>query len=148
MWYQRTPDNCVEIAWDETGTTRSTKGWEGVSIPFEADIVTTDEKGEITHFYKKSADSGYEREYDSGHEYWLRQFTGVGTQDGNKIPASMVYLTAGKSDVAKEVKNTFLWHEKEKSERAETTKDCRKGCNGCGLHRWKGVCAYANAGGV
>ena len=46
------------------------------------------------------------------------------------------------------VTKQFLWHEKEKSERAETTKDCRKGCNGCGLQRWKGVCAYANAGSV
>ena len=44
------------------------------------------------------------------------------------------------------VTKAFLWHEKEKSERAETTKDCRKGCNGCGLQRWKGVCTYANAG--
>ena len=46
------------------------------------------------------------------------------------------------------VTKQFFWREKEKSERAETTKDCRKGCNGCGLQRWKGVCAYANAGGV
>ena len=46
------------------------------------------------------------------------------------------------------VTKAFLWREKEKSERTETTKDCRKGCNGCGLQRWKGVCAYANAGGV
>ena len=46
------------------------------------------------------------------------------------------------------VTKQFLWHEKEKSERAETTKDCRKGCNGCGLQRWKGVCSYANAGSV
>lgn len=46
------------------------------------------------------------------------------------------------------VTKQFLWHEKEKSERAETTKDCRKGCNGCGIQRWKGVCAYANAGGI
>ena len=30
------------------------------------------------------------------------------------------------------VTKAFLWREKEKSERAETTKDCRKGCNGCG----------------
>ena len=43
------------------------------------------------------------------------------------------------------ISKQFLWHEKEKSERAETTKDCRKGCNGCGLQRWKGVCSYANA---
>ena len=46
------------------------------------------------------------------------------------------------------VTKAFLWHEKEKSERAETTKDCRNGCNGCGIQRWKGVCAYANAGSV
>ena len=46
------------------------------------------------------------------------------------------------------VTKSFLWHEKEKSKRAETTKDCRKGCNGCGIQRWKGVCAYANAGGI
>ena len=46
------------------------------------------------------------------------------------------------------VTKQFLWREKEKSERAETTRDCRKGCNGCGLQRWKGVCAYANAGSI
>ena len=46
------------------------------------------------------------------------------------------------------VTKQFLWREKEKSDRTETTKDCRKGCNGCGLQRWKGVCAYANAGSV
>ncbi len=46
------------------------------------------------------------------------------------------------------VTKAFLWREKLKSERAETTKDCRKGCNGCGIQRWKGVCAYANAGSV
>ncbi len=40
----------------------------------------------------------------------------------------------------------FLWHEKEKSEKSVTTPDCRKGCNGCGLQRWKGVCGYAHAG--
>ena len=46
------------------------------------------------------------------------------------------------------VTKVFLLREKEKSERAETTRDCRKGCNGCGLQRWKGVCGYANAGSV
>ena len=30
----------------------------------------------------------------------------------------------------------------EKAEKAQTTKDCRKGCNGCGLQRFKGVCKY------
>ena len=46
------------------------------------------------------------------------------------------------------ITKAFLWHEKEKSEKAETTRDCRKGCNGCGMQRWKGVCSYANRSGV
>ena len=46
------------------------------------------------------------------------------------------------------IDKAFLWREKEKSEKEETTRDCRKGCNGCGLQKWKGVCGYANAGRV
>ena len=38
------------------------------------------------------------------------------------------------------VTKAFLWHEKEKAERAEITHDCRSGCNGCGLQRFEGVC--------
>lgn len=38
----------------------------------------------------------------------------------------------------------FLWREKEKSDRAEVTKDCRLGCNACGIQRIKGLCAYAD----
>ncbi|MBQ8202417.1 MAG: TIGR03960 family B12-binding radical SAM protein [Clostridia bacterium] len=40
------------------------------------------------------------------------------------------------------VTKEFLWREKEKADRAATTKDCRKGCNGCGLQRFKGVCKF------
>ena len=39
------------------------------------------------------------------------------------------------------VTKEFLWREKEKAEKALTTKDCREGCNGCGLQRYKGVCS-------
>ena len=46
------------------------------------------------------------------------------------------------------ISKSFLWREYEKSKNAETTMDCRKGCNGCGLQKWKGVCGYANAGRV
>ena len=46
------------------------------------------------------------------------------------------------------ISKSFLWRENEKALRAETTRDCRKGCNGCGLQKWKGVCGYANAGSV
>ncbi len=40
------------------------------------------------------------------------------------------------------VTKEFLWREKEKADRAATTKDCRQGCNGCGLQRYKGVCSF------
>ena len=38
------------------------------------------------------------------------------------------------------VTKAFLRREYEKALRAETTRDCRKGCNGCGLQRFEGVC--------
>ena len=46
------------------------------------------------------------------------------------------------------ISKEFLQREYRKSLKAETTRDCRKGCNGCGLQNWKGVCGYANAGRV
>ncbi|MBO7260443.1 MAG: T9SS type A sorting domain-containing protein, partial [Bacteroidaceae bacterium] len=59
MWYQRRPAYYANSSED---------GWEGLILPFTADLVTTQTKGEITHFYGNS---------DKGHEYWLRGFTGV-----------------------------------------------------------------------
>ena len=38
------------------------------------------------------------------------------------------------------VTEDFLWREKLRAEKAETTADCRKGCRGCGLKRFQGVC--------
>ena len=46
------------------------------------------------------------------------------------------------------VTKAYLWREKERAERAEVTPDCRRGCNGCGIQRFKGVCAYAGDRGV
>ncbi|MBR6028051.1 MAG: TIGR03960 family B12-binding radical SAM protein [Clostridia bacterium] len=43
------------------------------------------------------------------------------------------------------ITRSFLRREYEKSLREETTRDCRKGCNACGLNRLKGVCAIADA---
>ncbi len=40
------------------------------------------------------------------------------------------------------VTKEFLWREKCKADEAKTTKDCRQGCNGCGLQRFKGVCSF------
>ena len=94
MWYQRKPDRFIALTADN-----KTKGWEDICLPFTAELVTTQQKGEITHFYQGST---------TGHEYWLREFTGVGSDitDG-ELPAIFTYPNSGGS--AKEFTNHFLW---------------------------------------
>ena len=101
MWYQRIPSNYVSIDWSAgTESTRSTKGWVGVSLPFKADLVTTQTKGEITHFYEGNT---------TGHEYWLREFTGIdGYANPTDLKATMEYLKK-ESGNTKEYTNNFLW---------------------------------------
>ena len=65
MWYQRKPAAFAIGVGHE--------GFEGLVLPFTADMVTTHQKGEITHFYGA--------EGENGHEYWLRGFTGVESVD-------------------------------------------------------------------
>ena len=60
MWYQRHPDNYAD----------RTNGWEAISLPFNAELLTTQDKGELTHFYTDS---------EIGHEYWLREYKAGGT---------------------------------------------------------------------
>ena len=111
MWYQRMPDNYVEPVWSNTTPlVRSTKGWEGVSLPFKAEIVTTDVKGEITHFYSGS-ESANNSNAKIGHEYWLREYTGIDTDkstEGVKV-ANLNYPAANSGDGDKDYTNTFLW---------------------------------------
>jgi len=91
MWYQREPDRYVDL----------TQGWEDVSLPFTADIVTTQQKGELTHFFSGST---------TGHEYWLRGFEGnLQQKEGSTYTADFLYPTATGSDEWKRVTNTFLW---------------------------------------
>ena len=98
MWYQRIPSNYVSIDWTEDA--RSTKGWVGISLPFKADLVTTQTKGEITHFYEGNT---------TGHEYWLREFTGIdGYANQTDLKATMEYLKK-ESGNTKEYTNNFLW---------------------------------------
>ena len=101
MWYQRVPDNYVSL----------TKGWSTVSLPFTAELVSTQDKGEITHFYSgsPSVDANGTK---VGHEYWLSEYNG---QKDNTNPdtdgfftAAFNYPTTGVSD-DKQVGNTFLW---------------------------------------
>ena len=90
MWYQRVPDTYVDLS----------TGWEGISIPFSVELVTTQTKGEITHFYEGST---------TGHEYWLRTFDGIKARndEAQVDTAKFVYLAEGTEP--KEYTNTFLW---------------------------------------
>ena len=88
MWHQRTPDTYVDRV----------KGWEAISLPFEVELVTTHQKGEITHFYQ---------DHTIGHEYWLREFNSGGTTENNIYKGVFNYPDKGSTD--KEYTNTFLW---------------------------------------
>ena len=99
MWYQRIPDNYVSL----------TKGWSTVSLPFTAELVTTQDKGEITHFYNGSS-SVDANGTKVGHEYWLSEYQGITETSGSSdevLTATFNYPTGASED--KQVDNTFLW---------------------------------------
>ena len=96
MWYQRTPDLFVNLS----------KGWETVSLPFTAELVTTQQKGEITHFYSGSP-SIDENGTKIGHEYWLREYKGKKEDTGDTFTAAFNYPDATGDN--RTVGNTFLW---------------------------------------
>lgn len=100
MWYQRVPDTYVDL----------TKGWEGISLPFSAELVTTQNKGEITHFYENSKFVDETTKTKVGHEYWLREFKGnVTAPNGEGIATGDFNYPMAGTDGDKEVTNTFLW---------------------------------------
>ena len=88
MWYQRTPDRFAE--------SRS-NGWDVISLPFTAGLVTTHQKGEITHFYGNSTKM---------HEYWLRELMEV--KEGENTKA--VFARPAEDEKSSyEAENTFLY---------------------------------------
>ena len=102
MWYQRKPEDQEFVDF--------TKGWQGISIPFTAELVTTNDKGEITHFYggSKTIEGSVAK---IGHEYWLREFKEggqVSSTNNNVYLANMSYPDADDTS-AKTATNTFLW---------------------------------------
>jgi len=42
------------------------------------------------------------------------------------------------------ITKAFLWKENERAQAGIVTPDCRKGCQGCGLKRFEGVCVNAD----
>ena len=103
MWYQRTPDNYVgRKKADGTGFIDNGAGWEGISLPFTAEMVTTNSKGEITHFYNLEDNW-------KGHEYWLRHFTGIDNENSTTEVKVAKFNKLEQGTEAKEYTNTFLW---------------------------------------
>ena len=107
MWYQREPDNFAgqKKTMDANGKPvyKEDAGWESISLPFSAELVTTNVKGEITHFYQGST---------KGHEYWLREFTGreaKGTTSETYVAKFNYPNATGDDNDDKEVTNTFFW---------------------------------------
>ena len=112
MWYQRAKGDYrfVTTTFSTSGgtTTKSTIGWNGVSLPFSAEIVTTDVKGELTHFYQGST---------AGHEYWLREFVGGSTEtvegqnegQTTKVFKGTFNYPDAVDNSSKDYTNTFLW---------------------------------------
>ena len=109
MWYQRKPEKFVSTAWtnDETPK-RTTTGWEDISLPFTAELVTTQDKGEITHFYDGSATSKNDTKTKIGHEYWLRDYQGKLSEENGIMTAKLNYPATGET-MDKTVSNMFLW---------------------------------------
>ena len=108
MWYQRLPENYVgKRNAAGTGFIDNGAGWEGISLPFTAEIVTTNTKGEITHFYNYTSGS---EDHTKGHEYWLREFKGQ--KEGTTVTNGVFTADFSKPTVGtenKEYTNTFLW---------------------------------------
>ena len=100
MWYQRRPGlkEYVDLK----------NGWQGISLPFTAELVTTDTKGEITHFYSGSETSKNGTGSKIGHEYWLREFRAI-KEEGTPLVAKADFLYPAAAGATKTVGNTFLW---------------------------------------
>ena len=103
MWYQRYPEDNEFVD--------RTKGWQAISLPFSAELVTTQQKGEITHFYDRSEDSKNGTRTKIGHEYWLREFKGgaLTEKETGIYSANFGYPVSTGSEAHKTFTNSFLW---------------------------------------
>ena len=105
MWYQRKPDDQEYVDLK--------KGWQGISIPFTAELVTTHQKGEITHFFQGST---------TGHEYWLRAYSDI-DEGSNDTEALATFNYPDATGTTKTDGNSFLWDYYYKNEAVHNQKD-------------------------
>ena len=90
-WHQRRPSCYADL----------NHGWEGVCLPFSAELVTTQDKGEITHFYTGST---------LAHEYWMREFDGIASHNEEEhIDVAAFTLPNSTRTGTKRYDNTFFW---------------------------------------
>lgn len=75
------------------------------------------------------------------YDAWLKAFDACGLD-----PAFYANRGRGENEllpwdfIDAGVTRAFLWREWQRAQRGEITPDCRKGCQGCGLKRFEGVC--------
>ena len=120
MWYQRLPEDNEYVDIKD--------GWQGISLPFTAELVTTNQKGEITHFYNGSNESANGTGKKIGHEYWLRELEDGSTMTLKGSSAQRDTLTAifnypAAAGEDKFYTNTFLWDYYYQNERKHKQKD-------------------------
>ena len=89
MWHQRHPEYYTE---------GDDNGWDALCLPFTAVLTTTQDKGQITHFYGDNT---------TNNEYWLRKLYEVQTTDG-EIHA-LFRRPEAIAGQALEVENKFLY---------------------------------------
>ena len=121
MWYQRTPENHQFVD--------HSNGWQGISLPFTAELVTTQNKGEITHFFSGSESSKNGTGTKIGHEYWLREFNDI-VEEKITDPttsllarATFLYPSAEAGFDDKNVTNTYLWDHYYKNDNVHNQRD-------------------------
>ena len=109
MWYQRTPTQYAQTVASTTGT-RTTTGWDAISLPFTVSLVTTQQKGELTHFYTSATDAD---KGSTGHEYWLRQYRDISALDNTDADGVRKALFSSpestSTDADYTATSTFLW---------------------------------------
>ena len=142
MWYQRIPADKEYVDTE--------KGWQDISLPFTAELVTTNQKGEITHFYSGSDESHNDTYTKKGHEYWLREFKNIEEDktDPDHIVAKGTFgypnAVPNAAGAGKTVENSFLWDYYYKNETVHEQQDANSDIYLQYRHYYETPRSYAN----